>query len=155
MNSSYGKYLTLFRLSVLCSFISSLAVIFIALGAGENKMNTPKLVSALVFWIGLIAEQVLFWRANSMRKKMLGLNKKTKKNIGLLSVCKNKYAAVTDIVLAVSIVLLILFLIFGLFNNIVQYILCCIIILSFRLHCILNGENFSYIKKEEEGKKKC
>lgn len=152
MKSSYEKYLISFKLSVACSFISSLSIVFLAFYAGETKMTVPKLLVALVFWIGLIAEQILFWKANSMRKKMLG--EKSKGKIGLLSICKNKFANAADIVLLVSLILLILFAAFGILENIVQYILCFIIILSFRLHCILNGQNFSYINnKKEEGKK--
>lgn len=116
-----------------------------------------KIVFPSVFWIGLLAEQFFFWKSNSIRKEILksGKFQKLKSNIGLISMLQNKYGAVADIVFVISLVVLLVLMIIGIGEKTAQYVLIFLLVLSFRLHCILNGKNFKYINYslKRQGKK--
>lgn len=138
----------LLKLSIICSFISSTPLLSCIFLEKNNESDVIiKIVFPIVFWIGLLAEQFFFWKSNSIRKDILksGKFRKLKSNIGLISMLQNEYGAVADIVFVISLVVLLVLMIIGIGEKTAQYVLIFLLVLSFRLHCILNGKNFKYI----------
>ena len=134
--------------SIVCSFASSLSILScIFIKRNDAASLVIKIVFPLMFWIALFCEQFLFWKSNSIRKEILKTENYRRLNskIGLISIFQNYYGAAADIVFVISFVLVIIFLIFGTKKQAIQYILIFLLVLSFRLHCILNGKNFKYI----------
>lgn len=148
MDEYSTKYTRLLKSSILCSFISSISILSCIFIERNDKANLViKIVFPLIFWLGLFGEQFLFWKSNSIRKKILKASNQRCLNskIGLISISQNHYGTAADIVFAVSFIALLLFTIFGIGKQTAQYIIIFLLVLSFRLHCILNGKNFKYI----------
>lgn len=141
-NKSSGELL---RLTLICSLVSSLAVLLIPILGGAEKLRA--VIVPIIFWAGLIAEQIMFrFFAKSI------YNEKGKRELpGAVSFFKTEEGRKTDIVLIISLVLLILFTVIQKRESIIQYILIFIVILSFRLHSVFNGKYCRLWKKK--GKK--
>lgn len=157
MGTYSARFARLLKSSMICSLISSLSILSCIFIEGSDNANLAiKIVFPLIFWAGLFGEQFLFWKSNSIRKEILkashqkGLHAK----IGLISIAQNHYGAAADIVFAVSFIALLVSMIFEIGEQAAQYVIIFLLVLSFRLHCILNGKNFKYINyfKKEEGK---
>lgn len=135
--------------SIVFSVISSAAILAcIFIGTNETTDRVLKIVFPVVFWIGMICEQLLIWNANSMRKQ---LELKTKRRcvrlkLGIVSFIQTEAGAITDLVFAISLVVFVILVAIGVGEKAVQYIFIFLLVLSFRLHCILNGKNFRYKK---------
>ena len=150
-------YLTL---SIIFSFVSSIAIIpSMFLGENEKSNLVIKIVFPLIFWLGLGFEQYFFWKSNNIRKEILseGNYRKLNAKLGMISFLQNKYGAIADLILIVSLIILILLTIIKVGEKSVQYIFIFLLVLSFRLHTILNGKNFRYINYfvKKEGKPRC
>lgn len=142
-----------FYISFILLGVSALSLLFIPLvninGTGAAKIFAY--VIGAVFWIGLVVEQVFFWRANSARRKVENRIRRNggqiiKGRIGLVSFFKNKEAFITDIVLFISAVAT---TIISILNFKLEWLLIISVVMlfvSFNLHCMLNGINYSYIK---------
>ncbi|WP_294953157.1 hypothetical protein [uncultured Eubacterium sp.] len=113
----------------------------------EKSYLMIKIVFPLIFWLGLVAEQYFFWESNKIRKEILnkGNYRKLNAKIGLISFLQNKYGAIADLIFFVSLIILSLLMIVKVGEKSVQYIFIFLLVLSFRLHTILNGKNFRYI----------
>lgn len=147
MNRLYHCFSQNIIISIFFSFISSVAILpIIMLGEDETKNSLIRYLSPVIFWLGVIFEQVFIITASSVRKKLekQPKNKKFKRNIGLFSVFSNKYASVFDLIFLATLVVFLVMCIFGLGVNVVQYVVLFILIFAFRMHCTLNGKNFRY-----------
>lgn len=148
MEQFFSKHKNLIIASIACSFVSSLSIISCAfLGRSDKADAVIKIVFPVVFWLGLILEQALFWYANSVRKEILksGKYKILKGRVGVLSFRRTRCGFVADM----SFVLLaVIFLILALTKlaTTIQYIIISFLVLAFRMHCICNGKNFRYIR---------
>ena len=139
-------------LSIVFSIVSSISLIAAAWVNSENINQTVLKVLGLVFWIGLALEQALFWKANKLRKDLAKNDKGAPTGkIGLLSHGTTKSCFVADVVFAGSLILFVICMLFHFGEELLQYILISLLVLSFRMHCILNGINYRY-KKYKEGK---
>lgn len=149
MRSKICDFNLFVTLAITFSIISStsiLACIFI--GTDDVTNRVLKLVFPIVFWVGFIAEQFFIWKANSFRKQIEATVKKRRisMNPGIISIFQTEAGAITDIVFAISLVVFIILMVTSIGEKAIQYIFIFLLVLSFRLHCILNGKNFKYKK---------
>lgn len=149
MRRLFKKFSLKINLSIVASIISSISIIASAF-IGKNG-STDKAIQVsfpLVFWVGLIAEQVLIWNANSIRNKLEaeGRLRRIRGKPGVLSILQTEEGAITDLILILSVTAFVILLLFGIGKGFVQYLFISLIVLSFRLHCIFDGKNFRYKK---------
>ena len=134
----------LLALSVLLSVISSAAILFVIIAVQQNA-KWASIPISLLFWAGLIGEQICFWIANARLKRISADGAShLRPRIGILAVGQTLYGAIADVIFVLSLpaFLLCSFLHIGEAN--MQYVLSFLLVLSFRLHCILNGKNYWY-----------
>lgn len=147
--SLYKDFLNKLILAIVASSVSSLSIL-VCIFIGENEvLNTVlKIVFPLIFWIGLILEQVFISQANKMRLELEKEDKRKQPRLkpGVISIFQTEEGAKADITFAVSFLILIILMIFDIGTNVLQYIFIFLSVLTFRMHCILNGKNFRYKK---------
>lgn len=149
MRSKIRDFNLFVTLSIVFSVVPSASIIAcIFIGTNEATNKILRLVFPMVFWLTLIAEQVFIWRANSLRKYFEETVKKRRirMNPGIVSILQTEAGAIADIVFAVSLVVFVILMATGIGEKAIQYIFIFLLVLSFRLHCILNGKNFRYKK---------
>lgn len=149
MRSKIRDFNLFVTLSIVFSVVSSASIIAcIFIGTNEATNKILRLVFPIVFWFALIAEQVFIWRANSLRKyfEATGKKRRIRMNPGIVSILQTEAGAIADIVFAVSLVVFVILMATGIGEKAIQYIFIFLLVLSFRLHCILNGKNFRYKK---------
>lgn len=143
------QHFVFFWFAVVCSVISSLSLLAAVLVNNEGKYKAILMAFGFIAWIGLILEQVFFWKANQFMKKAMRKEKyRIVGRVGILSVFGCIEGLIADIVFFVSVIAFIVCAATGYGVDFIQYICICLIVLSFRLHCFLNGRNYKYIKKE-------
>lgn len=120
---------------------------------GTKTQQRMAYIIAFLFWTGIIAEMV-FVRLSSNQRKMLEKKSrkgksKNKSTLGVFSFVKNREAVVADIVLFLSVIILGIVI----WTNVkTEWIIIgdvSILVLSFNLHCILNGRNYRYLKENK------
>lgn len=133
--------------TILFSCISSFAILLcIALQNVENVSKVFVFLVSLTFWVGLFFEQLFFWRSNALRKKIedTGQFRKLRGKSGIISFLRTKWSFIADFTFVVSLMIYLVLLAGNWGKNIIQFIILFFIVLSFRLHCILNGKTFRY-----------
>ena len=144
MRQTYKEHKILLVASVTFSTLSSLSVPFVAFSL-KHDTQWAKIPISLLFWLGLIGEQVCFWLANSKLKIIVPLIKNSyKPKLGLISPFATKEGAIFDIVFVASFIAFLVLSIFDIGKDDIQFAFLFLLVLSFRLHCILNGKNFWY-----------
>lgn len=147
MDAVIKKHSTLLEFSIIASVISSLSLMAAILVNTDGKNQTILMLFATVFWLGLIAEQILFWRSDAMLKKIeKQARKKMQRRPGIVSVAASFEGFIADCLFVISIIGFIICLIFNLGEAFMQYVFICMMVLSFRMHCFLNGKNYRYKK---------
>lgn len=147
MNRLYRSFSQNISFSILFSVLSSLAVLPIMfIGEDEHKNQFIKIFFPIFFWLCTVFELVFIFTANSIRKELEKYpeNRKFKRSIGLVNFFSNKIAAKVDMIFILLLLVFFIMSIFGLGENIVQYVVLFILILTFRVHCTLNGKNYRY-----------
>ena len=150
----------LMTIAIICSVISSTTILFMIFVKMAEEFN--KILSyaiPLMFWMGLFGEQCCIWIANMIRhkKEKNGEGRKIKGRCGVLSVRMTDGGYISDLIFLISIIAYVLCAAMQVGENSFQYFLIFLVILSFRLRCILNGKNFRYkisIQKEKNYAKK-
>ncbi len=136
--------------SIISSVISSLSLMAAMLVNPEGENKGILLIFGLIFWIGLIVEQICFWRSYVFMKEIAHQKKRRLKGrAGIVTFAASTEGFVADVVFAISLISLIICVSFSIGEAILQYILICFIVLSFRLHCIMNGKSYRYKKITE------
>lgn len=141
------RYIQYLRVTIICSVISSSAILITMLEVDDSKELFVKTLAASLFWIGLIIEQILIWKTYKLRK--LFEKRQSRRLQGLPGICsffKTEVGFITDVLFILSIIIYIVLVIGNWGTNVAQYIFIFLLVLSFRLHCILNGKNFRYKK---------
>lgn len=149
MSGLAKKFSMKINLAVVVSILSSVSILAcVFLGKQEEWDRFIRILFPLVFWVGLILEQILIWSANSVRKKLDVQPKPyySYGRIGFLSVFQTDEGVIVDLIGALAVEVFILLLIFQEGKGFTQYFLIFLIVLSVRLHCIFNGKNFKYKK---------
>lgn len=150
----------LLKVSIGCIILSSLA--FASIPICSSMEGPPgkmcSIIVACVFWGGLILEQVFFWRANEGRKRIQQRAFKAKRlknaSIGLVTFGTSKEARICDIAFVISLITSIVFNFLKVRINWLVILSLAILLLSFNLHCILNGKTYRYIKAFHLAKKR-
>lgn len=140
-----NRFSFLIKWAIVLSAISSVSVLFALISLSNDKAELIiKIIASIVFWFGLFVEQAFIWRANSLRKESEGYADKKLNllKLGIFSVCKNRYGLVADAALLLSIIAYIICAVGDFGSNKFQIVLIFVVLLSFRMHCILNGKNF-------------
>lgn len=113
----------------------------------DGKYQMILVLFAMTFWIGLIAEQILIWRANALLKEIEKQSRiKLRGRYGIFSIATSLEGFIADCLLVISVIGLIVCIIFNLAGDLMQYVFICLIVFSFRMHCFLNGKNYKYKK---------
>lgn len=150
MNEIKKKHSILFCSSMACSVISSLCLLAATMVNNEGKTQEILIAFGLLFWISLILEQVFFWWANRVMKIAIT---KDRRDIhgkpGIISLSAYIEGVVVDVLFVISLIALFICIAFSLGEAVMQYIFVCLMVLSFRLHCFLNGRNYKYKKLKE------
>lgn len=160
MNKLYRSFSLNITISIVFSFLSSLAVLPIMfIGEDEHTNRLIRILFPIIFWICTVFELVFIFTANSIRKELEKYpeNRKFKRHMGLVNFFSNKTAAKVDLIFLILMLVFLLMNIFGLGEKIVQYVILFMLILSFRVHCTLNGKNYrykKYLKKQRERRKR-
>lgn len=144
------KHSILFYCSMTCSVISSLSLLAAIMVNSEGKNRGVLIAFGLLFWVGLILEQVFFWRANRLMRFAIAKDRRRiRGKPGIISLSTYMEGLVVDVVFIISLIALIICIAFDLDESLMQYIFICLMVLSFRLHCFLNGRNYKYKKLKE------
>lgn len=150
MSRQKRKHTVLFCASIACSAVSSLSLLAAMLVNSEGKNKEILITFSLVFWVGLILEQALFWRADRLMKVAITKGENhIHGNPGIFSAFACTEGLVADAVFVISLIMFVACEAFGFGKAVMQYILICLIVLSFRLHCFLNGRNYKYEKLKD------
>lgn len=146
------KHSVFFHMALICSMVSSLSLLAAIMVNSEGKNKEILLVFGILFWIGLILEQIFFWNANRIMKNAPAKDKRhVRGKPGICSLSTYTEGLIADMIFVASLVALIVCMIAGLGETVLQYVLICFVVLSFRLHCFLNGRNYKY--KKSQGRK--
>lgn len=155
---------TWFVLSLVFVFIQSICLLIITVLETDNALNN---VFAILFWICLalyIVSVILSSKERQKIEKSKFKVKNLKKNhIGILKFFQNKEAVIFDVLLFISTALIIFPLLLKIEFVWLIAVGLFLWFISFNLHCLFNGKNYTYIKvyeiyKKEHGKneqKKC
>lgn len=149
MRLGIKKFSLYVNLSIIASIISSVSIMACAfLGKSDNIDQVIKIIFPLVFWVGLLAEQFFIWKVNSFRKKLEaeGKLRRIRGKPGVLSILQTEEGAIADLIFVLSTIVFAILLLFKIGKGFPQYLFIFFMVLSFRMHCILNGKNFRYKK---------
>jgi len=153
MQDKYRRHSLYFTISLVNSVVSSLSVLAAVFVNTEGKNKVVLIVFASVFWITLVLEQVFFWKADRIMKELVRLeNRKLRSKVGIFSIAASGAGLVADVIFAVSLIALIICAGFSIGEELLQFILICLMVLSFRLHCFLNGKNYKYKSIVKKGR---
>lgn len=144
MKMKKQKYM--FWISTLGFFVMSLSFLFMNQDILYIGMMPRIIIAGIAFWVMLIiavAAQLML--CVSMRESIKSDFSTKKRKIGLICFFSNRYAAVADLLMIVSAVILTVSFIFTDASNYFNYIILSVFVFSFSMHCILNGRKFYYM----------
>ncbi len=144
------KHSLIFCASMACSVLSSLSLLATVMANSEGENKAILVACALLFWIGFLLEQFFFWRANRLMRSAITKDRcHTLGKPGVISLSTYTEGFVIDVVFILSSIALMICILVGLGEALMQYVLICLVVLTFRLHCFLNGRNYKYKKTKE------
>jgi len=113
------------------------------------------ILPGILFWVGLLTGTVLQIVLNAHRKKVFAKHNikritMQKQRCGLLSFASNLPAAVADGVMLLSLVATVLTFVLTKGIGYLCYVCLAVLVLSFSLHCILNGTNYVYVSNYDK-----
>ena len=109
LKSRYMRYLSL---SLIFSAFSSLSVLLCIIKVEKSAETLLNIIISLVFWLGLTFEQLFIWLANALRKKSEKEVNYTVQGLpGVCSFLKTELGFITDVTLALSLIVYIILLI--------------------------------------------
>lgn len=126
-----------------CLLLSSACVLMVPIA--HNRKTLTMLCSGM-FWGFLLAGYVMFWLVNHFRKKQEQAT--VKRRIGIVTFFRNPVAKLMDCICVVGIVVLLISVKAEFLQGYLQYMISFLVLFSFHMHCILNGENFQYMQNE-------
>lgn len=131
-------------------FVLIICISFVSI-EGTMIQKTLAYIIAFLFWISIIFEIVLVRLSDKERRKSgkrFYIRRKINQSpIGMFSFFKNKEAIVVDIIFIISIVSIVIIICMHAKASWIIISVVSIFILSFNLHCILNGRNYRYLKE--------
>ena len=153
----FGAYKRMFIFSLLCFLVSDCSILLIPFvtAAGEENKNIISYPIAAVFWIGIAAGIIFLIAACSKRRKIEAQNRSDEKfvkrsfGIGVLSFFRNAEATVCDIIFILTVVAVIVTVVLSVNSEWLIITLTALLLISFTLHCFLNGKNYLFIKQKK------
>lgn len=143
-----------FVLSLVFVLVQSVCLLVIPILEIDNVLNA---IFAVLFWVCLILYIASVMLSSNERKKIEKSKfrvKKLKKNhIGILKFFQNKEAVIFDVLLFISTALIIVSVIMKTEFEWLIAVGLFLWFVSFNLHCLFNGKNYTYIKAYEFYKK--
>lgn len=126
-----------------CLFLSSACVLMVPIA--HNRKALTMLCSGM-FWGFLLAGYAMLWFVNRFRQKQK--QAVVKRRIGIITFFRNPPARMMDCICIIGIVLLLISMKASFMQGYLQFVLSFLVLFSFHMHCILNGENFQYMQNE-------
>ena len=132
--------------AVSCSVLSSASVLLCMIELDGSLEWIVRLAVPLLFWIGLVLEQVFIWSANHLRRRIETelVGRRAEGLPGVCSFFRTQAGVIIDLMFILSVVVYAVLAIGHWGSDIAQYIVLFLIVLSFRLHCFANGKNYRY-----------
>lgn len=144
MKMKKQKYM--FWISTLGFFVMSLSFLFMNQDILYLGVPPRIIIAGIAFWgmliIAVVGQLML---CVSMRESIKSDFSTQKRKIGLICFFSNRYAAVADLLMIVSAIILIVSFIFTDASNYFNYIILSVFVFSFSMHCVLNGRKFYYM----------
>ena len=126
-----------------CLLCSSACVLFVPMIHNHSALT---ILCSSAFWGFLIIGYGLLWMINWKRRKQM--KKGEKRRIGIITFFRNPPAKMMDFICLAGILILIISSFAAPLQGYLQYVLSFLVIFSFHMHCILNGEIFRYMQTE-------
>ena len=147
MKQQIRKHALLLKSSMISSCVSSVSLL-LCIFAVRSDLKIYRFLIPMIFWLGLIAEQVFFWKANSILKQIIntGQVERLNKKPGIIAPLQTELGAIADLVFVVSLIVFLILMIGNWGQSVFQFIFLFLIVLSFRIHCVANGKNYWYKK---------
>lgn len=147
MKHQVRKHAQLLRLSMVSSCVSSAAILLCIL-AVRSDLKMYLFLIPTVFWLGLIAEQVFFRKANSLLKQILGTGqvRRIHAKPGIFALFQTELGGIADLTFVLSLIVFLILFIGRWGNGFFQFVFLFLMVLSFRIHCVANGKNYWYKK---------
>lgn len=142
------KWLNIAFVAILLSSLP-IAVIPWADFDGNALQKTLAYAIGLIFWGFLITGIAFFIRANSKRKSLQtkrSVKSKKRRNIPGFRVLNTEQGANADMLFIILLACYFGLVLFKFDNALIKTELVFLLVLSFQMRCILNGENFKYKK---------
>lgn len=152
------KQVDLIWLGLSIFFFLMLSVSFLLMPLGSEtsteSISPYTLVAGLMFWISIIMGIATQCVLASRRKSWYTIHRIRKarapQKIGLISFFKNFYAIIADIVAFVSLIGLVISMVATQGTGYICYVFVSLFILSFSMHCILNGKVYYHVINQEK-----
>lgn len=137
----------IFILQIVSFLLSSIGICLAPFGSfyESNVKKVIAIFSGVEFWLFFVFAILLMF----VIKKIC--NKNLKGKPGIISVFKNKYAKVVDVIAAVSLIGSVAVAI-SKTSSYLGVIILFVFIFSVEMHCVLNGRYFNHMLTEEDNK---
>lgn len=150
MQRQTRRFIKTFRLSITFIAIGSLMIMLIPF-ADFNENALKKILAYFIgigFWGFTIYGYYLLLNAYKQKKKIeKDFPKRVKKQrLGIFNFFATKEGMLADIMCVISIVAFGIVTLFKIKIDLFTMVVISLLIFSFQMHCILNGENFLYMK---------
>ena len=122
-----------------------------------DKISTGAYILAALFWTSILAEMFFVISASKTRKRIKQQTHEKDADMhllpGIISFFKNPEAIICDAVLFTSIIGVIIIVALNVKTRWIIMAGILTLLISFNLHCILNGKNYRYLKLSKNNKK--
>lgn len=138
--------------AMLFSIISSVPILCYGLVGIDEQMDViVNTIFPALFWIGLAGEQICVWVSwHSLKAEIQAAEGGSRP--GIAAVFQTKAGKTADLIFVGSASVLLILMILDIGQENIQLILLFSTVLSFRLHCMLNGRIYQYIQNDKKGK---
>ncbi len=142
------KDITLFRLSVLCLFVSSFSILLTFIGNYEGDLFNVifAVLTGVLFWGGLAAGYAILFVVNRHRKRFEASRGVKNSRVGVLKFFSNKWAKIIDVWLIFMFLLNLVIMFVPVAGQAVQVVTIVLLIFLIHMHSLFNGINFTYIQ---------
>lgn len=150
----------LWKLAVLFFILMSATILVMPFAVNREEQGQIFVVLiGAVFWISTLAGGVLVFLANGERERLLKTLKKRKECTdrqlpGVVCFFSNTVAKAADVICAISLLAGILIYFSNFRNTYLAYVALFLVVLSFNMHCFLNGRIYKLLKYNEEEENK-
>ena len=144
-----------FTLSVISFALLSASFLLMSADSGdaEKGLSTMALMAGILFWVSLVFAIVTQVVLSHRRKAWFLSNKIRKKRfshkMGAISFFKNLYAVIADVATVICIIGLVVSVILTDATGYACYVFVSLLVFSFSMHCILNGNIYYYIFNQD------